>query len=441
MDEAPGLLESQLVQAAYRNADWWRRTTVNHIERTERVDLNRLRTTISGCLLWLDTCLERPEICEPDLLSAFIQQFARLAGSGGQSRSDHSVVAALDQCINWTEGTGEQAASLYRARAIFFRTRVAESRERLSSLQSALSQAIPGSRDWIGTMVDLSEYYVEISRYRQAVRIFDDIRIDAIPDDVQDRYECATSLCRGVVLFSSFRNITQAETCLARACEMETNISGDDELAGWVARAYRYRGRIAELRGKPATALRLYLRGKAIQENLPMDAVVLGFFHLRIGELLAGHKLLSASRDHLAAGRRFFTAGANFGSGTLQADLGYAALYAAQQRYRDAEKIIQEALRASRRIGFRRGELLCLGYLILLQLRGGHLLRVPVSCAGAALTLWRGELSRNNIVGLLCNMPAMLSLAIRRMSDKWGHKRATERLAMCPCELHEHMEL
>jgi hypothetical protein len=329
---------------------------------------------------------------------------------------------------------------LHRAKAIYFRTLATESKERLQSLNSALAVARYGGPEWASTLIDLSEYYVEVSRYRKAIEAAEKVRAVLSLEAFAGKYECGTEVSIGVALFTSFRNLRKAEHCLVRASDQERGMDDDRDWVAWMARAYHYRGRIAEMKGDSRFALDLYMRGKQLQQRLPEDTVALGFMHLRIAELLAGQRLVNTAEAHLAVARKLFVDGSNQGSGLIQTDLGYAALCASRGQRREAEYIALRARKRCRSVGFWRGELLSLGYLLVLQLSDRRFGAAIKTCAAALPTLWKGELRRNNLGYLLVNMPVALSVAVRRMAYRGGGETSA-RVNACPCELHKNLQL
>jgi tetratricopeptide (TPR) repeat protein len=73
----------------------------------------------------------------------------------------------------------------------------------------------------------------------------------------------------------------------------------DPDIRRWVATAYHYLGRIAEVNRRYKTALSLYLQGQAIQDECPEELQALAFLHVRIAEPLTAVGLFEAARDHL----------------------------------------------------------------------------------------------------------------------------------------------
>jgi tetratricopeptide (TPR) repeat protein len=229
----------------------------------------------------------------------------------------------------------------------------------------------------------------------------------------------------------------RGRACLRDACGYEQAGAADPGIRRWVATAYHYLGRIAEVGQKYASALSFYLRGQAIQEKRPGDLQALAFLHVRIAELLIAVGLFEAARDHLNLALELFQPSANHGSGRLQAELGFATLRAAQGQLDEALDAVEASRAQARDMGFWRGELLCLGYLLALNVRGRRVRPLPRLLIDKARTLRGGEPGRNNTFRLLTKLPVVLGVAIRRVSHRARTGKAGEEpMAACFCQLH-----
>ena len=158
----------------------------------------------------------------------------------------------------------------------------------------------------------------------------------------------------------------------------------------------------------------------------------LAFLHVRIAEPLTAVGLFDAARDHLNLALELFQLSANHNSGRLQAQLGFASLSAAHGKLNDALQTVEASRIQARGMGFWRGELLCLGFLLALNVRGRRLRQVPQLIIDILRTVQGGELGRNNSILLLSKAPMMLRLAIRRVSYRARAKKGgAERLTAC----------
>lgn len=365
------MFPAQQVQAAHRDREWWTRITEYYIGTARERSAEDLRGELSGFVDWVEFCARNREICEPALLTEFTQEFARLAANVGEGATeDRSVLVALDGVIELSRGAEPQILSrLWRAKATYFRTRLTESDERRSALDAAIGYAEAGSAEWVGAMIDLSEYHVEISRYRAALEVVDRIRAEGDLVERSPKYRCGTAMSAGVAIFTSFQDMRRAQSYFLEALADDDHGS-DEEWAAWVARAMHYLARIDEIENRYELSLHRYLNGLRLQQSLPEDTNALGFVHLRLAELLAGRRLYNSAADHIDEATRLLQSGSNEASGSLQATLAEASLEALRGDPRRAEQIVDAALRRSVELGFWRGELLALGFLVALHLRG-----------------------------------------------------------------------
>jgi hypothetical protein len=101
-----------------------------------------------------------------------------------------------------------------------------------------------------------------------------------------------------------------------------------------------------------------------------------------------------------------------------------------------AMRTVEDTRAQVRKIGFWRGEMLCLGYRMTLLLRTRQYGRIPATAIDIIRTMRGGELGRNNAARLLMRVPTVLGVAVRRMA----HRAQREPLAgegnQCPCPLH-----
>lgn len=430
-------LPTQVSQEERRDAAWWRRSTDALLDTAARAGAQTWHRRIGDFVRWVDVCRDHPQLCDPDQLALFISEFARIASAVGEAGSAGlNVEPALQRAIEFAESRGQPVIQLYRARAVYFRTRSVESTEREEALDEALRRAEPGSDEWVGVLFDLSEYYVEASRYREALRVLRLVESQHGHRQLSPRLQLGLDVARGVALFTTFQSLRRADVHLRRACAADIDPATDPEAGAWLARAIHYRGRIEEANRKYATALRLYLSGLRVQMQLPEDTNALGFVHLRIAELFAACELRNSAQRHLDEARKLFAYASNTSSGNLQCDLAQAALHANAGRREDARAATAETWKECIRVNYWRGEFLSLCYLLLLDLRGLRLKLVMTDIVRLLATIRRGELRRNNLLRLLRSMPVLLSVALHRLSLLTVRPRAEEALHPCPCPLH-----
>jgi tetratricopeptide (TPR) repeat protein len=422
--------------AAARGPDYWAANTRSLMRDARTYRGEQLQRRLKHFAFWAEYSAKESDSADAELLAEFVEDFSRLAGNYG-TLGEADIATALDYAIALRQRNGDPTTRLHLAKARYLATLSLEGKERESELQSAVVSAAPGSELWAEATLAYAWYYIDVSQYDRALRMLRMLE-DTLPRSLLDKkYRCGALTMKGVALFTSFQNLRTAKRFLHDACRYEENSASDTEIRRWVATAYHYLGRIAELDAKYKTALSLYLRGQAIQDECPEELQGLAFLHVRIAEPLTAVGLFEAARDHLNLALELFRLSANHSSGRLQAELGFAVLSAAQGRLDDALDTVEASRIQARDMGFWRGELLCLGYLLTLNVRGRRIRQVPRLLADIMRTIRGGELGRNNTLRLLSKTPMVIGVAIRRMSyhARVG-KAGTETMVACFCELH-----
>jgi hypothetical protein len=422
--------------AADRDDAYWLENTRSLIEQARTRQAVDLRDDMKNYVYWVDVSASHPEHVDASVLSEFIEQFARLAANLGEP-GDVGVVTALDRAIGLCAVADRPTTQLYLAKAAYFGSLHTESDKRYEALTAALASTVPGSSSWADVMLALCWYRIEISRYDLALALVEKLRAGLAPDLLSAKYECGALAYAGAAMFSSFQDLTGAAKALRLACDYENRIGDDEDIGRWVATAYHYSGRLAEIRRFYASALVDYLKGKEIHERCPDDLFSLGCVHLRIAELLISARRRVEAYDHLNHANALFRTCSNQSTGRLQVDLAYATLDAANRRFDDSFATIYEARERAQNLGFWRGELLCLGYLLALCIRIGHIGRIPRILVDIIGTARRGELSRNSLRRLLAKLPVILPVVTRRMfQGRYRRPYSDEEIDKCPCGLH-----
>ena len=424
--------QARIARRALSPERWVARTT-QLIELTRHSHIAELAGQMGDYAFWIGFTARHPDAVIPSLLSQLVEQFARLTANLGRGQEhDGNVLRALDEAIALQLRLGAATTDLFLAKAAYLRAEHAESPTRLAALRAAVAHAKPGSSAWGDAMIAICWYRLDVSHYRSAIRAARAIR------ELGDRYACASLAWEGVARFTSLHNLDRAEGLLRQACRHEDRIDADPEIGQWVAMAYHYLARIAELRGHHRTSMELYLCGQRIaasnRESLHADT----FEQLRIAELLMAAGLFTPARDHLDRAYALVRTFSDRSSARLQVDLGYATLQAATGDPRQAVRAIHHARRRARSVGFWRGELLCHGYLLALTIRLRAFRHLPGLAIGILASALGGELRRNSLPKLIARIPVLLRIAIRRMSGRRRTSRTpeAERLTACACDLH-----
>ncbi|WP_405964941.1 hypothetical protein OG713_36215 [Streptomyces sp. NBC_00723] len=419
-------------------------TTAVYVKGNRAMSEDDVNRTLSDWMHWYRIYTSDADSVDQRQLADFTERFAEMVIGVGGARQADEILAVLDSAIRRSLESGSQVGSLYLAKASVLGMGIAESEERHELYVEAVAAASPGTADWMRAMLALARYRTDTSRYGDALKLCREIRRH-ISDATAD-FECGVLAEEGIARFTSFRQLRAAEESLAHACgsTWEDRAHDIQAVARWVASAYHYRARLADLDGDHAPALELYLRGAEFQRLCPQETYSTAFVHLRISEPLISMALFDDAQEHLNEAQRGFDNCRNKASGDQQAQLGSATLAAARGDIAKARGLIETVLEEARAKNYWRGELLALGFLLALEsraLRAGRVLRHSWQILR---TLRRGELARNGTILVLTRIPLLLPVAVRRMSRPQVRLRRLRRsrdprprLDRCPCPLHD----
>jgi tetratricopeptide (TPR) repeat protein len=422
------------IDARTNSRDWWMNDVRGLIHDARHEKASAIREEYATYVFTVNEVAERSGILDAETLADFFTEFGRLAANLGEPANDRQVADGLERAIAMQRDNGSDIAGLCLAKAAFLGSRETESAERLDAILTAVDVSPTGSDTWATAIVTLAGYQVEVSRYDDAIATVDRLRT-AIPAERYERkFRCASLVHEGMARFTSFQDIDRARDVLTEACAYRDR-ADDLVIARWVATAYHFLARIAEVDRQFQTAIDLYLVGKQFQDRCPEEVGADAFIHLRIAEPLIAAGALSLAKDHLDEARRLALTGSNISSAWLQVQLGYATLMAADGDVHEAERIAVEALRRARRATFWRGELLCLGYLLVLGVRRRRPDKILIAGLRILRTAFFGELRRNGLLKLLARVPVVVPIAVRRMSRR--ARTEGELATRCDCPLHD----
>jgi hypothetical protein len=427
--------------AAWRRTFWvtrdllyWSTATQAFIELAAANSAMALVGELKNFVYWLELLATHKDKVHPALRTKFISSFTLLAHNLGQQPNEQSVVQSLEHAIVMMRENNESPVEQYLAMASYYRSIANQSRNRARAIELAVREARHGSDDWARAMGALAWYYIDISWYKDSLGVVKELR-SGFPGSLPPQLDCEASALTGIALFTSLRDLDRAKACLERAATYSKYLEGDPELAEWVQAAHQYLGRIAELNGAQNAALAFYLDTLRIQGFCREDITATGFAHLRIADLLTSNGLLAEAKDHLDEVDACFRLAANRGSARMQLRLGRARWQAAAGNESEAERIVLTAREEAAVIKFRRGELLCLGYLLALYVRRRRFQRLPwltVRILGAA---FNGELRRNLPLIVGRSLPIIRN-TLRRIGSVPGVATDANRVVSCPCDLH-----
>lgn len=422
------------IDARTGSRDWWVNDVQGLIHDARHRKAADIREDYATYVFTVNEVAARPGILDTATLTAFFTEFGRLAANLGEPANDRQVADGLDRAIAVQQAGGGDIAGLCLAKAALLGSRETESTERLTAITTAVGASWPGSDGWASAIVALAAYQIEVSRYDDAIMTVNRLRTAMPVDRYRQKFHCASLVYEGMARFTSFRDIDRARKVLTEATRYRER-ADDLVIARWVATAYHFLARIAEVDRRFQHAVDLYLLGKEFQDRCPEETGADAFIHLRIAEPLIAAGARDLAKDHLDEARRLALTGSNISSAWLQVQLGYATLIAAEGDARQAERIAVEALGQARRATFWRGELLCLGYLLVLAVRRRRPDTTLIIGMRILATAFSGELRRNGLLRLLTRVPVVLPIAIRRMARR---RAATKNPAtVCGCPLHD----
>lgn len=435
---SPGAFDAAQWQARIgartNSRDWWANDVRGLIHDARQLKASAIREDYATYVFTVNEVADRPDILDAETLAAFFTEFGRLAANLGEPANDRQVANGLERAIAIQRGNGGDIAGLYLAKAAFLASRETESAERLDAILTAVEVSQTGSDTWATAIVTLAEYQIEVSRYDDAITTVDRLRTAMPPERYERKFRCASLVYEGMARFTSFQDIDRARSVLTEACAYRER-ADDLVIARWVATAYHFLARIAEVDRQFQTAIDLHLVGKRFQDRCPEDVGADAFVHLRIAEPLIAAGARSLAKDHLDEARRLALTCSNMSSAWLQVQLGYATLSAADGNMREAEHIALGAFRRARRATFWRGELLCLGCLLVLGFHRRRVDKILIVGMRILRTAFFGELRRNGLLKLLARLPVVLPIAVRRMSRR--SRSEGEPATRCDCPLHD----
>jgi tetratricopeptide (TPR) repeat protein len=425
------------VQDVAGEAEGWAVQTRYRINQARVQPAAEIGEEYARFVYWTRRLADAPTSVPAALLSEFVEELGRLAGNFGQPDRMDDVEDALEAAIAAQSAVGGSVSGLYLALASYLGTQSAESPARGRAIDTAVANAEPGTDEWGTAMIAKCAYQVSISRYSAAVRTAHQLR-SWVGRGVDPLFACGAMTHEGTALFTSFQDLAEAERLLHRAVTIGSDAGGDVRVARWLATANHYLGRIAEAQGRDAECLRFYLRGQEYQALCPVEIEADAFLELRLSEPLANAGLFDEAYDHLGQAERLVSLGANQGSAFVQVKIGYATLLARKGDLAEAQAAGRAALRHCRRIRFRRGELLCLGFLFTIRVKRRHYVRGALTLLRIMPTLLTGELRRNSIIKLRSGIPVLFRLAFRRLSGSGARPGAppVTELTGCFCPRH-----
>lgn len=317
--------------------------------------------------------------------------------------NDQSTVEILLECARYSA-----SASVGSARRVALIDRaVAEARNDDELLRALRVKAL---------------FYVDISDYGNAHLILD--RCDSmIANSPEHRYRQQLAAARGTAHF--YRDEDRAIACFRRAVTPPSELaSAEDHLA--TAVALHFTGRIELSRGHHAKALACLVLAERVKAKVAIEGTQVGFFHLRLGEILVNRGRRDQGVSHFEEAGRIFHTVRQRSSAEAQLDAALARLARIDGDLDRAALLLSRATESARRDHFVRGELLFLSQLLMVQLRTRPLAAVRTVIRAVRLA------TSSELGGL-----RWLARQIRSRATSRATSDAEGPPISCPCPLHD----
>lgn len=421
-----------------RIKEWLDKQTDEHIPVFSVSLMDIKAGDIKNAAHWLSEMVDGIENIDLDRISRFIALFVRMVTNIGGVAEEDGIVGlnrAFDAAIHFYIQSDRSPIDIYLSKFAYLGVFSNESEGRKEVLQEAIDRSAIASEDRVRAFLALAQYYTDISQYNAAIDICDRCRHILEVNPLLDRYRCRILTTIGICYFTSFQKQGQAEKILREACKLIEQYPSDPDVIRSTSTAYHYLGRLLEIRGDLSEAMNLYIIAKMYQDRCPEEILPNAFIHLRLGELLTGAGVFDHAKDHLIMSDKLFDINRNRGSGRFQANLGLALLEAAQGHHNQAKEKIKSILDDSQKTGFVRGDLLCLGFLMVLQLQHYEVRLALNTLRRIVFSILSGEIRRNNFFTLLVNLPKLFSIMMRRVGVSFWRKDRSQ-LLWCACSLH-----
>src|SRR6266699_3772874 len=421
----------------------------NAFERVLRDYYGRLRTSqspsqeeIAQSLHALYGALNTPELVDQQLLIDFISVITRFVENAGVGYAFSK--AFMDKAIHVYQLAGFSPIELYQEKADLLRLNQLESAEREQALLEAkrYAEASGNAETLLRVLLSCAAYYTEVSQYQKALQVCQECEQLIQRHSQLQKYQPKVLTFFGMNYTPLFK-YRQAKALLDTERDRRHEAEGDDIRVSTMETIHHYLGRIAEGEGYIEEAMRYYIEEyRYLQMFVQEPRARIGFYHLRLGELLISASLVEQARDHLLLSQEIFDAIQFSSSGRLQVSLAWAALYSKEGNYAGARDYLLAAREKPQNKHFSRGELLCLVKLFWLELGHFHLYHAIVTFIQALGTWRHGELRRSGgtrLFGhyLLQVLSTHFKLLKRTPHTVMGARTFNARLTTCMCPLHQ----
>lgn len=373
-----------------------------------------------------------PTLVPPALLAEYLETVVRATANLGTG-ADRSVArTAIKAAIDRFRTEGFSASELYLSYQRFLSYITLESREREHAIQAAITDADNHDTEFRATYA-LAWYLVEISKYRQALKVCEQAVRHSRGHPDQELWELSFLSLEGVARYTTLNNPDRVYTLLR---EVLARFEGkprfrDADVA--YSEALHYLGRCELDRANAAEALRLFIRSQEVKQQHPFESRATAYYHIRMAEALIGVRNLTQANEHLTAASEFLNRVGDTSAGRVLYDFAMANFLIEKGDAESAIELLDQAARAAKRERFARGHLLALGRLFTIRWSRRQLIAASIVLFRAVPILFSGELRRNSALAISANLKRY-ALAVLRPYQ--GQAAKALQFEECPCDLH-----
>jgi hypothetical protein len=371
-----------------------------------------------------------------DLVAEYVETYVMLLENFGKNYYDEEILEALNSVIHYYQTECESVVEFYLLKIRYIAGFDVENLNVETILNEYIQNVTYLSEDYFRLRLRIAQYYIDISEYDKCLVECAEIKKLMNQCMLPIVYEIELCTVIGVCYATTYRENDLAEKYLLEVVELSKSDMENKRVIRLLSTVYHYLGRVYEFRKQLTRSMEYFLLGAQYQFHSNLETLSEGFFHLRIAESLLSCKLYEQAYDHLQMCDSMLNISNHRGSAWTQLQVANALYEMTQGNYADAESILVRTLEFSKQNQFVRGQLLCLGYLLTLQLRRGYFWHIPKTVVNILLTAINGELKRNNIVKLFINLPRLIRFLFDRMTGS-GEKAHIEDDLKCMCPLHE----
>lgn len=394
------------------------------------VESRRAPLSMNSYFAVLRNAHERGSGVQNGSLATFAERLVQVVtnlGRDGDFPEDAQFLRLVEQVVTVLHRNGQSTVGILLECARYTASASVGSARRIALIDRAVVEARSDDERLRALRVK-ALFYIDISDYRNAHLILDRCDAMIVTSSQPHPYLRQIAAARGTAFF--YREEIRAMECFRQALmepgELE---SPDDYLA--TAVALHFIGRIRLSKGDHASALACLVLAERLSEVVAIEGTQVGFFHLRVGEILVGRGRRDQGLSHFEQAGRIFHTVRQRSSAEAQLDAALAQLARADGDFERAALLLGRAVESARRDGFVRGELVFLWRLLLVQIR-----TKPLAAVRTATRATRLAVSRE-----LGGVRWLIGQIRSRTFGRAGQSVGSAPLVSCPCSLHDSMSM